>query len=98
MFDIEKALKECKEQREIVSHTKKKINDIEQQIADHSCPFSVGDLVENEEGLKAVISSISFCSWNRSRYDFKIKKIKKDGAPSKLSNHAYSSENWKPIN
>jgi len=79
---------------EEITERSKFIKDTKQEIAEHLCPFKVGEEVLNKDGEREIIASISYCSWNRINYDFKIFKIKKSGEPYKQSHHAWNEEKY----
>lgn len=69
--------------------------EIRRQIAEYNCPFKVGDLIKNKDGLKAKIEQIlyAYCTL----YEIKIRKIKKDGTPYAYIHTAYYSDEWEKV-
>lgn len=93
-------LKELHGLREDVINTMSGLNDerraYEQEIAEISCPFYVGELVVNEKGVRATIASIKFSSWSEG-YEFSTRKIKANGDPYLVENRAWGHEGWKKV-
>lgn len=75
-----------------IAKDKEYIAKTRQEIAEHLCPFKVGDHVISPEGNEEVIASIRFITWLIRKYEFKVYKIKKNGEPYKESNNVYSRQ------
>lgn len=72
-----------------IAKNKKYIAKTRQEIAEHLCPFKVGDNILSPEGVKVIVASIHHRSWG-DNYEFKIYKIKNDGEPYKDSCNIWS--------
>ncbi len=69
------------------------IYDTRQSIAEHLCPFKVGDDVISGTGEREVVASIEYKPWGIG-YSFNIFRITKGGTPYKLSQHTYCEEKY----
>jgi hypothetical protein len=69
------------------------IYDTRQSIAEHLCPFKVGDKVISGTGEREIVADISYKKWGVG-YSFNIFRVKKDGAPYKQSQYAYYEEKY----
>ena len=95
-MQIEKLQKEIKEKRVIINNANDFILKTQQDIANHFCPYIVGDKVLNKDNEEQLIASIKYTSY-KPFYSFKIFKIKKDGNPHKHSCYAYYPEDYKAV-
>ena len=93
-MNVEKLLLEIKKHENIISESSEFVRETEQNIADFLCPFKTGERVLDNKGVAVIINSVSFCSYSKSRYEFDIKKIKKDGTPFRYRSHAYNQEKY----
>ncbi|MBL4940945.1 MAG: hypothetical protein JKY81_04705 [Colwellia sp.] len=91
---IETLKEEIKEAKEVIEMKKEFISRSQQEIAEHLCPFNVGNTVVDGKGVKQVVASIFYKSWGNNNYDFKTFKIKKNGElykqPHDTYDHPYS--------
>lgn len=103
-MNLEKELSKIKSREDIIREHKRvigeqniQINLIGQKIAEFLCPFVVGERVLNAEGKIEIIHSILYTgapNKYNSGYNFKVKRIKKDGTPYKDSSHVWNSEKY----
>ena len=96
-MDVESAKEIISDAEEVIRRKQKLIFETEMAIASHLCPFEIGQAVYNSEGIKEVVSSISYAPWSRPGYEIKTKKIKKDGNLYKESNHVWRPEEYKAV-
>ena len=73
-MQIEKLQKEIKEKRVIINNANDFILKTQQDIANHFCPYIVGDKVLNKDNEEQLIASIKYTSY-KPFYSFKIFKI-----------------------
>ncbi len=69
------------------------IYDTKQSIAEHLCPFKVGDQVISGTGECEIVAGIKYKPWGIG-YSFNIFRVKKDGTPYKQSQYAYYEEKY----
>ena len=88
-MDVQALKAKIKDAEDRISKEKEYVRQAKQDIAEHLCPFKVGDEVINKNGDRQIVASIRYCGWSRAGYDFKIFKIKKDGTPYQQSCDAW---------
>lgn len=87
-MDKEKELKEIKTIEAEIINLKGEVRVRRQLLAEHFCPFTVGQRVLSSKGEEHEIASISSTAYPPF-YKFKICKIKKDGSAYVNSQYAY---------
>ncbi len=70
------------------------IYDTKQSIAEHLCPFKVGDKVISGTGGREVVAGIYYESWSIRGYTFNVFRLKKDGTQYKKSQCAYGEDEY----
>jgi len=99
-MDIQSEKERCERAEEQIKAERAIIAASKQAVADHDCPFEVGETVLNPDGEKEVIARIFFRGWNgkyRPRYEFTIFKIKKNGEKYVNDMKAYYPEEYTKI-
>ena len=96
-MNIELLEEEIKQKKIEMLATDEYISKTQQEIAEYSCPFTIGQRVASEGGEEVIIASISYRCWGRDKYDFKVFRMKKDGTPYKQSQYAYGQA-YKAVN
>lgn len=92
-MDIELLKSEIKEARGIINKKMAYIKNAEQEIAEHLCPFSVGDRILTKDGEEREVAKISYSHYGEG-YQLKVYKIKKNGEPYKDSNYVWYDEGY----
>ncbi len=92
-MDIDKLKQDIEIAESGIRVSERFIYDTKQSIAEHLCPFKVGDKVISSTGEREVVASIKYKPWGIG-YSFNIFRVKKDGTPYKLSQHAYCEEKY----
>ncbi len=93
-MNVEKLLEEIKVAKSKIAEYQNDIRKTEQDIANHLCPFKVGQEVISPQGEEQFIASIKFNSYGRM-YDFKVFKKKKNGEPFNKSSCAWGQHGYK---
>ncbi len=92
-MDIDKLKQDIKSAEADIKISERFIYDAKQSIAEHLCPFKVGDDVISGTGEREIVAGIRYKTWGIG-YSFNIFRVKKDGTPYKLSQHAYCEEKY----
>ncbi len=95
-MNVEKLLEEIKVAKNKIAEYQNDIRKTEQDIANHLCPFKVGQEVISPRGEEQFIASIKF-SGSGSMYEFKVFKKKKDGKSFTKSCYAWEQGGYKAI-
>ena len=95
-MNIELELKEIKTIKDEIIKLNNEIRARRQSLAEHSCPFIVGQRVLSSKGEEHEIASISPTDYPPF-YDFTIYKIKKDGSAYANSQYAYRINDYAAI-
>jgi len=96
--NIELLKTKIKEASDRIDNENAYITKTKQEIADHLCPFKVGERVVNNQGEREIVDSIRYSVWGCG-YNLKTFKIKKDGQPYKYSSDVWDVERYaKDIN
>ena len=93
-MNVQVLLDEIKERQNKIKEHKKYISETQQEIAEHECPFKVGDKVISPTGIEEIISRIIYTGYP-PMYSFRVFKIKNDGAPYKNDTYAYRIDKYK---
>ena len=67
--------------------------ELKRKISILNCPYSIGDIMVNRDGVKAKIVDIQ-PNWDIGDYILIIRKIKKDGGLYKSTNKAHPWDKW----
>ena len=94
-MNVEALKKEIRERESVIDAQRDAITLLKQSIADHLCPFRVGDKVTSPEGETVTIESIIYSRLAPCGYVGSIRRFKKDGAPYVYPNDCYALEDYK---
>ena len=92
-MNIEKLEQEINNAQSVINEKKVFIQKTRQDIAEHLCPFSVGDKVLNQDGKMEFIASVYSKPFQRG-YGFTVYKIKVSGQPYINSCEAWYKEKY----
>ena len=93
-MNIESLRKEIGLHECVICKAEDEISRIGQLIADHLCPFEVGEKVIDDDGIMAVVLEIRYHRRSNG-YNLFVKKIKKDGSLYKYPTQCYRTEQYK---
>ena len=71
---------------------------VRQSMAEHNCPFKVGDQIINNKMERAEVVGVKYTyGYGDNNYDVVISKIKKGGGLYTNSTRAYSWDKWELV-
>ena len=92
-MDIEAAKENIKNAEAMVKNKQEYIRKLKQEIAEHLCPFEVGQRVLNADRKEEIVANISYQGWGKG-YELKTFKIKKNGEPYQNSSYAFYQDKY----
>ena len=93
-MNVQLLLEEIRGRQDTIKEHKKYISEAQQKIAEHECPFKIGDKIIYPGKDAVIVSRVMYTSY-LPMYSLMVFKIKKDGTLYKNDTYAYRADGYK---